>query len=118
MSPGKAILLTLLEAVEAATAKLKRSFDSNLIPQHQFLGVWMEIHLSVHSLWHRVAVQVMLEPVRSYVSGTISSTSPCRVSSMRSRSSNLPQAGVVLARQVIRQEVHQLPDTLCMGSLA
>jgi len=33
---------------------------------------------------------VVLEPVRSYVSGTVSGTNPCRVSSMRPSSSNLP----------------------------
>jgi hypothetical protein len=52
--------------------------DSNVIPQHQLLRVRMQVHLLVHPLGHRMPVQVMLEPVRSYVSGTISSTSPCR----------------------------------------
>jgi hypothetical protein len=32
----------------------------------------MEVHLQVHSLGQRITVQVELEPVRSYVSGTIS----------------------------------------------
>ncbi len=40
-------------------------------------GVRMKIDLRVHPVEHRVAVQVMLEPVRSYVSGTISGTGPC-----------------------------------------
>jgi hypothetical protein len=31
-----------------------------------------------HPVGHRMPVQVMLEPVRSYVSGTISGTIPCR----------------------------------------
>jgi hypothetical protein len=38
----------------------------------------MQIHLLVHPPGHREAVQMMLAPVRSYVSGTISGTSPCR----------------------------------------
>ena len=38
----------------------------------------MQIHLLVYPLGHWIAVQMMLEPVRSYVSGTISGTSPCR----------------------------------------
>jgi hypothetical protein len=37
----------------------------------------MEVDLLVYPVGHSAAVQVMLEPVRSYVSGTISS-SPCR----------------------------------------
>jgi len=58
-------------------------------------------------------VQMMLEPVRSYVSGTISGSSPCRVSSMRPRSSNLPKVhlppvGVVFAGEVILQVAHQV----------
>jgi hypothetical protein len=32
----------------------------------------MEVNLLVHTLGHWIAIQVMLEPVRSYVSGTIS----------------------------------------------
>jgi hypothetical protein len=52
--------------------------DLHVIPQHQLLGIRMQIHLLVHPLGNRIAVQVMLEPVRSYVSGTISGTSPCR----------------------------------------
>jgi hypothetical protein len=43
-----------------------------MIPQHQHLGVAMQIHLLVHPVGHWIAIQVMLEPVRSYVSGTIS----------------------------------------------
>jgi hypothetical protein len=49
-----------------------------MIPQHQLLGVGMQINLLVHPVGNRVPVQVMLEPVRSYVSGTISGTIPCR----------------------------------------
>jgi hypothetical protein len=46
----------------------------HVIAQHQLLGIGMEVHLLVHPVGHRVAVQVMLELVRSYVSGT----KPCR----------------------------------------
>jgi hypothetical protein len=57
-----------------------------MIAQHQFLRVGMEVHLLVyprcarykHPVGNRIAVQVVLEPVRSYVRGTISGTSPCR----------------------------------------
>jgi len=49
-----------------------------MIPQHQLLGVRMQIHLLVHPVGNRMPAQVMLEPVRSYVSGTISGTSPWR----------------------------------------
>jgi hypothetical protein len=64
-----------------------------------------------HPLRHRIAVQVVLQPVRSDVSGTITGTSPCRQSSMRPRSANLPNVGVpevglVLTGQVILQKPH------------
>jgi hypothetical protein len=65
-----------------------------MIPQHQLLRVRMQIHLLVyptlrwappqstgtgkHPVGHWVAIRVMLEPVRSYVSGTIRDSSPCR----------------------------------------
>jgi hypothetical protein len=49
-----------------------------MIPQHELLGAGMQIHLLVHPLGNRVAVQVVFEPVLSYVRGTISGTSPCR----------------------------------------
>ena len=32
-----------------------------MIPQHQLLGVGMQVHLLVHPVGNRVAVQVMLE---------------------------------------------------------
>jgi hypothetical protein len=32
-----------------------------MIPQHELLGVRMQIHLLVHPLGHRIAVQMMLE---------------------------------------------------------
>jgi hypothetical protein len=38
----------------------------------------MEVRLLVQPLWHRMPIQMMLEPVRSYVSGTMSGTSPCQ----------------------------------------
>jgi hypothetical protein len=46
-----------------------------MIPQHQLLAIRIQIHLLVHPLWHRVAIEMVLEPVRSYVSGTIIVTS-------------------------------------------
>jgi hypothetical protein len=55
-----------------------RGLDLHVIPQHRLLGIRMQIHLLVHPLGHRVADQVMLEPVRSYVSGTMSGSSPWR----------------------------------------
>ena len=47
-----------------------------MIPQHELLGVRMEVDLLVHPVRNRMPVQMMLEPVRSYVSGTISGTIP------------------------------------------
>jgi hypothetical protein len=38
----------------------------------------MQVDLLVHPLRHRIATQMMLDPVRSYVSGTIGGTSPCQ----------------------------------------
>jgi hypothetical protein len=35
--------------------------DLHVVPQHEFLGIRMEIDLLVHPLRHRVAVQVMLQ---------------------------------------------------------
>jgi hypothetical protein len=32
-----------------------------VVPQHQLLGIRMQIHLLVYPLRHRIAVQVMLE---------------------------------------------------------
>ena len=55
-----------------------RGLDLHVIPQHEFLGIRMQVDLLVHPIGHRIAVQVILEPVRSYVSGTISGTIPCR----------------------------------------
>jgi hypothetical protein len=57
-----------------------------VIAQHEFLGIGLQIHLLVyprcarhrHPVGHRMPVQVVLEPVRSYVSGTLSGSSPCR----------------------------------------
>jgi hypothetical protein len=86
-----------------------------MIAQHQLFRIRMQVHLLVHPIGNRMPVQVMLQPVRSYVSGTISGTNPCRVSSMRPRSSNLPQIGIVVARQVILQEAHQMPDHFLHG---
>jgi hypothetical protein len=65
-----------------------------VIPQHELLRIRMELHLQVyptlrwappqgtgtgkHPVGRRISVQVMLEPVRSYVRGTIRGTSPWR----------------------------------------
>ena len=59
-------------------------------------------------------VQVMLEPVRSYVSGTISGTSPCRQSSMRPRNSHGPSVRVVFAREVVLEITHQVLEHVHM----
>ena len=50
----------------------------HVIPQCQLLRIRMWIHLLAHSVGHRMPIQVMLEPVRSYVKGTINGTGPCR----------------------------------------
>ncbi len=54
--------------------------DLHVISQHQFLWLRIQIHLLVHPLRHQVPVQMMLEPVRSYVSGTISGQQPLAIS--------------------------------------
>jgi hypothetical protein len=46
----------------------------HMVAQHQFLGLRIEIHPLFHPVGHRMSVQVVLEPLRSYFSGT----SPCR----------------------------------------
>lgn len=45
----------------------------HVIPQHPFLGPRMEAHLPVQPVPHRMPVQGMLEPVRSYVGGKAAS---------------------------------------------
>ena len=55
-----------------------QDLDLHVIPQHQLLGIRMQVHLLVHPVGNRMPVEMMLEPVRSYVSGTISGTVPCR----------------------------------------
>ena len=50
----------------------------HVIPQHQLLGIRVQVHLLVHPVGNRMPVEVMLEPVRSYVRGTIGGSSPCR----------------------------------------
>ena len=35
--------------------------DLHVIPQHELLGIRMQVHLLVHPVGHRVAVQVMLQ---------------------------------------------------------
>jgi hypothetical protein len=65
---------------------LPRARDLHVIAQHRLLGIWMKLNLLVYPrcarrrqpVRHRIAIQAVLEPVRSYVSGTISGTSPCR----------------------------------------
>jgi hypothetical protein len=37
----------------------------------------MQVHLLAHPAGHWIPVLVVLEPLQSYVSGTISGTSPC-----------------------------------------
>jgi len=53
---------------------VQRTGALHRIPQHELLAVRTEVHLLVHPVRHRVAAWVMLQPVRSYVSGT----NPCR----------------------------------------
>jgi hypothetical protein len=60
------------------TFKTPPRLGLDVIPQHELLGVGVEIDLLMRPLRHRMPVQVMLELVRSYVSGTISGNSPCR----------------------------------------
>jgi len=60
------------------TTGLRQSLTLHMIPQHELLGIGMEVDLLVHPVGNRMPVQVMLEPVRSYVRGTISGTSPWR----------------------------------------
>jgi hypothetical protein len=55
-----------------------RGLDLDVIAQHELLGGRMQVYLPVHPLRHRIAAQVMLEPVQSYVSGTTSGTNSCR----------------------------------------
>ena len=47
-----------------------------MIPQHELPRVRMEVDLLMYPVGNRMPVQMMLEPVRSYVSGTISGTIP------------------------------------------
>jgi hypothetical protein len=54
-----------------------RGLDLHVIAQLQFLGIRMQVHLLVHSVGHRVAVQVMPEPVRSHFSDKIMGGEPC-----------------------------------------
>ena len=55
-----------------------QKLDLHVVAQHELRGVRMQAHLLTHPLRHRIAAQMMLEPVRSYVSGTISGNSPCQ----------------------------------------
>jgi len=66
-----------------------RGLDLHMIPQHELLGVRMQIHLLVHPFGHWIPVQVVLEPVRNCVSGTMSGSRPWRWSSMRTRHSKI-----------------------------
>jgi hypothetical protein len=38
-----------------------QSLDLHVVPQHQILGIRMQLHLLVHPLRHRIAVQMMLD---------------------------------------------------------
>jgi hypothetical protein len=40
--------------------------DLRVIPQHQFLGIRMQMHLLVHPVGHRVAPQMMLEQCKRH----------------------------------------------------
>lgn len=57
--------------------------DLHVVPQHEFLGIRMEIDLLMHPLRHRIAVLLVLEPVRSYVGGTIDSFERYRLTAFR-----------------------------------
>jgi hypothetical protein len=89
-----------------------------VIPQHQLLRVPIQAHLLEHPARNQIAVQVMLEPVRSYVRGTISGTSSWRYSSMRPRSSNLPQASLIFAGRCFFRHPIRCWTTSFMGALA
>ena len=41
-------------------AQLQEVLRLYVIPQHQLSGIRMQVHLLVHPIWHRIAVQVML----------------------------------------------------------
>jgi hypothetical protein len=57
---------------------LSQSLAPHVIPQHELLRVRMEVDRLAHPLANRIPVQVMLEPMRSYVRGTIGGTNPGR----------------------------------------
>ena len=58
-----------------------RGLDLHMIAHHQFLGIWMQIHLLVHPAGNGIPIhgleQPMLGPVCSYVSDTIGGSNPC-----------------------------------------
>ena len=58
-----------------------RGLDLDVISQHEFLGIWMQIHLLVHPAGNGIPIheleQPMLGPVCSYVSDTIGGSNPC-----------------------------------------
>ena len=79
-------LLGWCETEEEATTSHPQRSNLHVIEQHELRRVRMQVPLLVyprcsrhrHPIGHRIAVQVMLEPVRSYASGTIRGSSPCR----------------------------------------
>ena len=44
----------------------QRDLDLHVSPQHQLLGVRMQVHLLVYPVGHRVAAQVVLEQGQGY----------------------------------------------------
>jgi hypothetical protein len=68
----------MCRAMAVTTLGHQQSLGLHVIPQHEFLRVRMEVYLLVYPVRNRMPVQMMLEPVRSYVSGTTSGTIPCR----------------------------------------
>jgi hypothetical protein len=50
------VRLAFSRSEEAATARREQSLDLNVIRQHQFLGMGVQIRLLVHRPWHRIAV--------------------------------------------------------------
>ena len=102
-----------------------------MIAQHQLLGVRVQIHLLVyptlrwaspqstgtgrHPLGHRIALQVMLQPVRGYVSGTMSGTNPVGSPRWDPGALNQPKASLVPTGEVVRQEVRQMLDRFLHG---
>ena len=100
----------------------------HMIAQHQLLGIRVRVHLLVHPLGHRIAVQGRAPegaPWQKPTDGFCSYPQELRLlvdslrrrSSMRPRSSNLPQVGLVVARQVVLEITHQMLEHVHMVGL-